>query len=324
MLCMTLDARELYEARNYTGVVKLLVDTPREMLVARPEQGFMLADAARRVGGVPDVISLIDQVVETARSQGETTVLCNALNLQGVLLLEAGRAHAAERAWCDLVIVATEADSPDFVARASNNLGVAAILSMRLDDAITAFNRSVSAYLRIGYARGLAQSHQNLGIVFRALEHENESLAAFERAMMWARTAECTDDVARAEQELALLLLYSFKDADSAFTTARQALDRFTELGQPAGRAEALRVIGVIEIARGNVTEAEAALTESLDIARACMLRLLEGEVLLAQGVIPHIDPEQKQRLFRQAGEIFADIGASAWGEHVRGRMEEL
>ena len=116
MLCMTQDARELYEARNYAGVVTLLADTPREMLVARPEQGFMLADAARRVGGVPDVVSLIDEVVEAARSQGETTVLCNALNLQGVLLLEAGRAHAAERAWCDLVIIATEADSRTIAA----------------------------------------------------------------------------------------------------------------------------------------------------------------------------------------------------------------
>jgi tetratricopeptide (TPR) repeat protein len=324
MLSMTLDARELYEARNYAGVVKLLADTPRELLVARPEQGFMLADAARRVGGVPDVVELIAEVVEAARAQDENTVLCNALNLQGVLLLEAGRAHAAERAWCDLVIIATEVDSPDFVARASNNLGVAAILSMRLDDAIASFNRSVSAYLRLGYARGLAQSHQNLGIVFRELDQERESLAAFERAMMWANTAECTDDVARAEQELALLLLYSYKDADSAFATAGHALAKFTELGQPAGRGEALRVIGVVEIARGNFDAAEAALSESLGIARTCKLRLLEGEVLLAQAAIPRAEPEQKQKLFKQAREIFTDIGAAAWGEQVRRRMEEL
>src|SRR5688500_13899505 len=324
LLTMTADARAQYDARNYTGVVELLRQTPRELLIADLEQGFMLADAARRVGGITDLPELTAEVVEAARSQGQHTVLCNALNLQGVLLLESGHAHAAERAWCDLVIVATEADSPDFVARASNNLGVAAILSMRLEDAITSFNRSVAAYLRLGYARGLAQSHQNLGIAFRELDHEKESMASFERALTWAYAADCTDDVARAEQELALLILYNGKDMVSALSTAHQALDRFAELGQPGGRAEALRVIGVIEIARGNTEAAERALAESLEISQSCHLRLLEGEIMLAQAVLPQTDVSRRHVLLTQAAEMFSAIGAEAWGAQVRQRMENL
>ena len=324
ILTMTADPRTQYEARNYAGVVKLLADAPRDLLVAHPEQGFMLADSARRVGGVADVLELTADVVEAARARGEHTVLCDALNLHGVLLLEAGHAHAAERAWCELVNVASQADSPEFVARASNNLGVAAILSMRLDDAITSFNRSVSAYLRLGYARGLAQSHQNLGIVFRELDNTRESLASFERALTWAYAADCMDDVARAEQELALLLLYCHKDSATALSTGHQALERFTDLGQPGGRAEALRVIGVIEIARKNSMAAETALEESLAIAVGCRLKLLEGEVMLAQAVIPNADVTQRHVLLTQASGIYSDIGADAWGSQVRRRMESL
>lgn len=322
MLSTTMDAREQYDARNYGVVVKLLSQLPREKLIAEPEQGFMLADAARRVGGFDDLIDLTVEVIESARRQGADDVLCDALNLHGVLLLEAGYALAAERAWCDLVIVASRADNSEFVARASNNLGVAAILSMRLEDAISAFNRSVSAYLRLSYARGLAQSHQNLGIVFREMDHEKDSLANFERAMTWAYAADCMDDVARAEQELALLLLYSGKDVVSAATTAQQALDRFTELEQPGGRAEALRVIGVIEIARGNAEAAKVVLNEAMEVAQSCGLRLLEGEILLAQAVLQ--DTGQRQIILTQAERIFSDIGAKAWGMQVRRRMEEL
>lgn len=322
MLEMITDATEQYKARNYAAVVQMLGGATRDALLANPNQGFMLADAGRRVGNVANVLELIADVVEAARTQRADLVLCNALNLHGVLLLEAGYAPAAERAWCELVDVATEADNSEFVARASNNLGVAAILAMRLDDAITSFNRSVTAYLRLGYSRGLAQSHQNLGIVFRELDHEKESLASFERAMTWAYSADCIDDVARAEQELALLLLYAGKDAGTAATTARQALDRFTDLGQPAGRAEALRVIGVVEIARGNFEAAASALDESLEIACTCGQRLLEAEVLLACAALP--SGQQSSYLIGRAETIFEEMGAAPWGAQVRKRMEAL
>jgi tetratricopeptide (TPR) repeat protein len=322
MLEMIADVTEHYKARNYAAVVQILGDAPRGMLLANPDQGFMLADAGRRVGGVTNVVALIADVVAVARAQRARPVLCNALNLQGVLLLEAGHALAAERAWCELVDVATEADNPEFVARASNNLGVAAILSMRLDDAIVSFNRSVAAYVRLNYSRGLAQSHQNLGIVYREMDQHKESLASFERALTWAYTADCMDDVARAEQELSLLLLYGGKDIGTAASTAYQALGRFTDLGQPAGRAEALRVIGLVEFVQGNIETAERALNESLEGARSCGQRLLEAEVLLALASLP--PAPQRSYQIGGAEAIFEEMGATAWGAQVRKRMEAL
>ena len=328
MLAMTSLAtvREQYQSRNYNAVVTALRDVPRNLLLETPEQAYLLADAARRVGGVDDVLGLINAVVHACREHNEIDVLCCALNLQGVLLLESGQSQAAERAWCDLVIVATAADNPQYVARASNNLGIAAIVDMRLETAITSFQRAISAYLRLGYAKGCAQSHQNLGIVYRELDHPQDAHTHFQLAITFAQSADCLDDIARAEQEMALLMVYAREDLMRASELARQALDRFAELKQPAGTAEALRVNGIVALARGVRDEAADALNNALFIARDLKLRLLEAETLLGLAHIARLnnDAPASYNLQHQASAIFDEIGAAAWGEQVQRRMTAL
>jgi tetratricopeptide (TPR) repeat protein len=318
----TVDARDFYAARDYSSVVELLRSVPRAQLLQSPEQAFLLADSARRVGGLADVEALAAEVVEAARNGQQKRLLCDALNLHGVLLLEAGHSNAAQRAWFELVNVASESDIPEYVARASNNLGVAAVLAMRLEDATRSFHRSVAAYVRLAYPRGLAQSYQNLGIVYREMDNENESHAHFQRAITWAYAANCLDDVARAEQELALLLLYSGKQVGAAMKSAQKALDRFAELGQPGALAEAQRVVGVVAIANREHTRAQLELGEALEKARAQKLRLLEAETLVA---LARLAPAgSRVSLEQQAASIFSDIGAGAWGEQVKRRMAAL
>lgn len=327
MLATSLDAvREQYQARNYEQVVQALSTLPRDLLLRVPEQGYMLADAARRVGAMADLLGLLDAVVDASRSQGDTRVLCAALNLQGVVLLEQGQPAAAERAWCDLVIVATAADDPQFVARASNNLGVAAIINMRLETAIANFQRAISSYLRLGYARGCAQAHQNLGIVFRELDHVQDAHNHFDSAVTFARSADCMDDVARAEQEIALLMVYAREDLDLAEQYAKRALEKFSQLKQPGGTAEALRVIGVIALARRRYDEAEQTLNSALTVAQELKLRLLEAETLTALARVARIqnDAPRSYTLQHQAEDIFAQINAEAWGQQVRLRMDAL
>jgi tetratricopeptide (TPR) repeat protein len=319
-------ARDHLEKRNYAEVVQLLAALPREELLELPEQGYMLADAARRVGGVGDVLGLITGVVEAARAQNETDVLCRSLNLQGVMLMERGQAQAAERAWCDLVIVASAADNSQYVARASNNLGVTATLNMRLETAITSFQRAISAYLRLGYARGCAQSHQNLGIVFRELDHLQEAHAHFQQAITFAQSVDCTDDVARAEHETALLMIYGREDLRRAADLATQSLDKFAQLREPAGTAEAMRVIGVVMLAIGQTQAAEETLQNALTLARDLKLRLLEAETLLGLAVVARRkhDAPSSYTLHHQAHVIFEETGASPWGEQVQRRMSAL
>jgi tetratricopeptide (TPR) repeat protein len=197
---------------------------------------------------------------------------------------------------------------------------------MRLETAITNFQRAISSYLRLGYARGCAQAHQNLGIVCRELDHVQDAHKHFETSITFARTADCIDDIARAEQETALLMVYGGEDLERAEQFAQQALDRFAQLRQPAGTAEAMRVLGVVALARRRLEEAEQALTEALRIARELKLRLLEGETLLGLGRVARLqnDAPRAYNLQQQAETVFSDIGAQAWGEQVRRRMDAL
>lgn len=311
---------------DYEGVVATLGAIPRAELLRDPARAFQLADAARRVGGTEDLLGLIGDVVAAAREHNNHEVLCAALNLQGVILLEQGQPQAAERAWCDLVIVATTIDNSQYVARASNNLGISATVNMRLETAITSFQRAISAYLRLGYARGCAQSHQNLGIVFRELGHAQDAHTHFQLAMTFANTVDALDDVARAEQETALLMVYQREDLERAGETAQSALEKFSQLRQPAGTAEAMRVLGVIALARGNVDEAEDTLRNALTIARDLKLRLLEAETLLALAMVARANRNApaSYTMQQQAFEIFEEIGAMAWGEQVQRHMAAL
>lgn len=298
---------------------------PREELLADPAQAIILANSARRVGGVEDLLSLVQGAVEAARVT-DPIVLCEALNLEGALLFERGMVQAAERSWCDLVEVATLGDQPQFVARASNNLGVTAILSMRLTDAITSFQRAVNGYLRLGYARGLAQSHTNLGIVFRELDHEQESIASFERALTWGDTAESPEEIARTEEELALYHLYICKDTSGAQQIAQRALERFTELAQPRGIAHASRVTGLVAFASHRNRVAEDLLICANNLARENNLELLQGEILMALSVVAQRRGSSPERVtfHEQARAIFAAVQAEPWGEQVARRMHQI
>lgn len=325
MNAMLQEARGKYVSRDYAAVVELLKDKPREELLDVPEEAFMLADAAHRVGGADNLLELINDTVKAARDQNLPQVLCDALNLQGAMLLDRGHTQAAERAWFDLVIVATQADNSQYVARASNNLGIAATLQMRLEQAIAGFQRAITAYLRIGYTRGLAQAHHNLAIVYRELDHDQKAHDHFHRAITFAKSADCVDDVARAEEELALLVLYSAGSTQEATEYARAALDKFSELRQPAGTGSTLRVLGVIALAKGNFDEAQESLDAALRIARQRTLRVLEAETLLALAALERKRGSGKDKFVQhQAEKIFNEIGALPWGVQVRRRMEEL
>jgi tetratricopeptide (TPR) repeat protein len=318
--------REAYDSRDYQQVVALLAPMPRDALLQSPDHAYMLADAARRVGGVDDVLGLLCDLVDAARAQEQSGVLCRALNLQGIVLLEQGQAAHAERVWCDLVVVATSADDPQFVARASNNLGVAAIVNMRLETAITNFQRAISSYIRLGYARGCAQAHQNLGIIYREMDHVQEAHKHFDNAITFARTADCTDDIARAEVETALLMVYAGEDLDLAEQYGVQALEKFSALKEPGGTADALRVIGVVALARRRLDEAQHALAEALHIAQELKLRILEAETLLGLARLARFqnDAPRCYTLQQQAENIFTEMGAQPWGEQVRRRMEAI
>ena len=212
------------------------------------------------------------------------------------------------------------------VARASRNLGVAAIRDMRLEAAIANFQRANSSYLRLGHARGCAQAHQYLGIVYREMDHAQEAHKHFGNAITFARAADGIDDIARAERETALLMVYAREDLEHAHQCATQCLEKFSELKQPAGTAEALHAVGVVALARQRFDEAQQALTEALRIATDLELHILQAETLLALARLARLQNDEPRAYLLQqtAANLFKATGAHAWGKQVQRRMEAI
>lgn len=315
-------ARELNVGRRYPELARHLEDVPGDDLLAEPELGFLRADVLRRVGRSAEALELVRELAPICARRGNDRLARNRTNLEGMLLFEAGRVEDAESLWLELLDAASRADDDEFAARANNNLGVVATLRDRPERALVAYERAVAAYHRVGHLRGLAQSHQNLAITYREMGFLREADRHFRRAAAYARRDESPDELARVEQERALLH-YFRGDAAVARITARRALDRFLDLDDAPGAADARRVVGIVALGEGRRDEARRALEKARAGARDAGAALVEAEVLLALSALEGAEGRESEAAARadDARERFRGLGAEEWGERMRLRL---
>lgn len=317
-------ARALDEAREYPALADLLRDVPEEDLAREPALGFLLADVLRRVGEGPQAVGVLARLEPVLDRRGNDRLHRRCLNLLGTLHFEQGRLDEARRIWLRQVADASAADDQEFVARANNNLGVLSSLGTEWEQAVIHYGRAVAAYQRLGYRRGLGQSHQNLGITYREMGFPDAAAGHFLQAIHFAGD-ESEDEVARAEQERAVLILM---DGDPALArvTAERALARYRRLGDPTGEGEAERVLGLVELSVGRFLESRAHLERALGLSVSAHATLLQAETSEALAGLEGAtgDPERAASHEARADELFSTIGAPAWGRQTRLRVAQL
>jgi tetratricopeptide (TPR) repeat protein len=315
------EARELLRANDARGLVALLGEMERDVLVAEPELGFLLATGLRRVGESARAFDLTSALEPACERRGRDPLWRSRLNLEAALRLERGEAAAAESAWRVLVDAASAADDAGTLARAHNNLGIIFTLQGRWEEALASHGRALAANHRLGDRRGLAQAHQNVAICYRELGFTRQADAHFRSAIDEGLGAGSEDVVGRAEEERALLILLQ-RDPRLARATAKRALDRLHGIGDVTGEGEALRVLGLVAMAEGDTAGAGRLLRDALAKSKATGAALLEAETLQALAVLAggRVDPDVAGR----AAELFDAFGARGWGEHVRRRTERL
>ena len=318
-------ARELYEARDYAGLVVFLSPLRRTELATVPELGFLLADALQRTGDREGSLALLDELAPACARRGNDRLSRNVLNLRGVVLFGLGRLAEAERAWRRLMSASAGAEDENFAARSNNNLGVICTLLGDRVGALASYGRAITAYQRLGYLRGLAQAHQNKAITYREMDRWREAEHHFQRAMDYAAADGSEDEMARVKQERALLLCYA-GERRLAEVTARRALTRWEELGDPAGIGDTLRVIGTVALADGRWGVADEAATHALRIAETTRNALLEGEIHELLGALEGAreGPPASEPHYARADELFAAMGAERWGAQLRERLRTL
>lgn len=305
-------ARTLFDQHRWQELAELLESASRDELRAHPQLGYWLADSWRRLGRHADALDLLDDITPAIKRSGMPRLALSRLNLLGMIRFETGRIPGAEEAWRELLDEASKVKDEEFVARANNNLGIIYTLHVRSEEAITCYERAIAAYRRLGLSRHIAQSHQNLAITYRELDRYDDADRHFESAIRYALEDENEDEVARAEQERALLIYLARRDGRMAKATVQRALGRFTALGDPIGHADSLRVLAMIELGEGETAESHQHAQAALQAAQHAHHTLLEAEILevLNRG--------------GEAAEKFAAVGASEWGRRFRRVVQRM
>jgi tetratricopeptide (TPR) repeat protein len=317
-------AKALNEARDYPALAELLGGVAEEDRLREPELGFLLADVLRRVGQGTEALAVLESLSPVLGRRGNDRLHRRRLNLLGTLHFEQGRIEEAREAWSRQVQDASSVGDDEFLARANNNLGILATLGTAWEMALAHYSRAVAAYQRLGYRRGLGQSHQNLGITYREMGFGPEAARHFQQAIHFA-SEDSEDEVARAEQERALLLLLD-GETGLARVTAERAMGRYRRLEDPTGEGEVERVLGLIALGSGRRDEARNHLDRAMVLAERTHGVLLEAETLEALAALARMKGEATlgARLESRAEKIFGDLGASAWGARIRSRAVEV
>src|SRR5439155_17502893 len=177
----------------------------------------------------------------------------------------------------------------DFVGQANvlNNLGIAATLEGRWDDAIASFSRSREARETVGDVVGAATASNNAAEVLSDRGEVEEAEQLFRDALRIWRGAGYTVGVAVATSNLGRVATRTGR-LDDAAALLSEALDRFRELGAETFVFDTEARNAEREAASGDRVAAEWAIRgaiahgESIDgsIAQKAMLQRLLGEVL--------------------------------------------
>ncbi|MGH7477036.1 MAG: tetratricopeptide repeat protein [Longimicrobiales bacterium] len=317
-------ARALERGRDHAGIAALLGDVDPAELVGEPELGFLLATAWRRTGQPGRALELTRQLAVSCARRGRDRLWRARLNLEAALQFDRGDTAAAESLWRTVADEALSAADDELLANAHNNLGVVFTLQGRHDEALAAYGRALAACQRRGDRGGMARAHQNLAISYRELGFLRDADTHFTAAREHAHADGSEDLVGRAEEERAILFLLA-GDERLAAAAAERALVRFQRIGDTVGMGEALRVLGLADLAAQRPQDARSHLDAALAAAREGGAALLEAETLEALAAADEaLGGGNADALRTEARTLFARMGADGWGRQIRARTRAL
>lgn len=307
------EARERYEARDYAATARLIEQADAARRLSQPELGFLLAASWRQLGRPDEALALARELTDPCLRRGTPRLALRRLNLEAMLRFEAGAVADAEALWLRLHGSASADEDAEYVAHASNNLGVVYTLQTRMDDALASYERALVAYQRLGERVGLGQAHQNLGITHRESARPDHADEHFESARYHATAAGDERLLGRVEAERSLLLARR-GDQRLADATVGRARSRLQLVGDRVGIGEAWRAAGLVALATGRPDEAIEPLGLALEIARATGHALLEAETLLGLAVARRATGAAGgDDAHADATALFERIGAMQW-----------
>ena len=319
------EAQRHANAGRYVELLDYLAALAREDLERSPTLLLLKAIGHARLGQMDAASAWALSALMRARMLGDRTVEVRALNISGAIALERGGINESIHYFARAQEEAMLEGDLGTVGRAANNLGVIANMQGEYGRAVGSFTTALGAYERVRNERGIAESHHNLGIVYRDQGKLAEALSAADDAV---REATLADDASLRAQTLAgrAEIRTAAGDAELAIREARLAIELHRALHDQVRMAEDQRILANALAMTGKVDEAVALLNEVMAQAEEFDRPLLLGSAQrdLAQLTFRRGQLEVARDLAQRARGVFVRLGARAEVEkvdHLLGRI---
>ncbi|HKW42207.1 MAG TPA: HD domain-containing phosphohydrolase, partial [Gemmatimonadales bacterium] len=295
-----------------TGRTALLAEALRRLGILRHQRNDPAA--ARR---------LCSRSYAVARDIGEDLLAAEALNALGGIALETDAVAEARRHFLRALELGGRRRT--LGARVEQNLGILANIQGDFDEARSRYQRSLDLYRAADDEHGCAIAYHNLGMV----STDRREFAAAERFFRRSREiAERTGDAYLRGLCLtnhAKVYLARGRYADARRVT-EAALVLFDQLGVGSAKADAYRVLGMIERETGRPALAEARLRSAIELAVRAGSVLNEAEASRELAILCQASGRNQQALtlLGAAHRLFGRLEARAALVHVEGKIAEL
>ena len=319
------EAQRHANAGRYVELLDYLAALAREDLERSPTLLLLKAIGHARLGQMDAASAWALSALMRARMLGDRSVEVRALNISGAIALERGGINESIHYFARAQEEAMLEGDLGTVGRAANNLGVIANMQGEYGRAVGSFTTALGAYERVRNERGIAESHHNLGIVYRDQGKLAEALSAADDAV---REATLADDASLRAQTLAgrAEIRTAAGDAELAIREARLAIELHRALHDQVRMAEDQRILANALAVTGKVDEAVALLNEVMEQAEEFDRPLLLGSAQrdLAQLTFRRGQLEVARDLAQRARGVFVRLGARTEVEkvdHLLGRI---
>lgn len=259
--------RGLAAQGRYREVLERLHALPAADAETRSPLALLAAEAHGRLGDHEAASRWVEQALTLARGALDAATELRAVHFQGAIAWQRGAVEEAEAHFQHALELARRLHDPSAQARALNNIGILQQLWVGPDAAVASYQLALAAYQQAGNQRGLAETHHNLAISWRALGNAERARDASDEAVRLARrigdaTLLGLTLSGRAEAHLTL------GDAALAAAELDRAEEAYEGVRFTAGLPEIRRVRAGVARARGDLPAAVRLLRQAADLAR--------------------------------------------------------
>jgi tetratricopeptide (TPR) repeat protein len=141
------------------------------------------ADNLSAQGDWPDAWRALETVEQAAKQTGHARYLAEAAMHRGILCYRQGEAGQAIAAWLEAMERFSGIDQTEGIANSHSNLGITYKALGEMSKAQEHLQAALDIYRAIDYRRGQAAALSNLGLVYRDQGHPEEAARSFKESL---------------------------------------------------------------------------------------------------------------------------------------------